>query len=32
MEQDIEKHKSEIQKINQRIRGFLWKAEYWVKT
>ena len=32
MEQDIEKYKSEIKKINQRIKEFLWKAWYWVKN
>ena len=30
MEQEVEKFKSEVIKINQRIKEFLWKARYWV--
>ena len=32
MEQDIEKYKLDITKINQRIKEFLWKARYKKKT
>ena len=32
MEQDIETYKSEIHKINQRIKEFLWKTRCWKKT
>jgi len=32
MEQDIEKLKAEVTKINQRIKEFLWKAEYKYKA
>ena len=28
MEQEIEKFKSEVVKINQRIKEFLWRAKY----
>ena len=31
MEQEIEKFKNEVVKINQRIKEFLWKAKYWKK-
>ena len=31
MEQEIEKFKSEVVKINQRIKEFLWNAKNWVK-
>jgi hypothetical protein len=31
MEQEIEKYKLELVKINQRIKEFLWKAKYWIK-
>ena len=31
MEQEIEKFKSEVIKINQRIKEFLWKAKSRVK-
>ena len=30
MQQDIEKYKLEVTKINQRIKEFLWKARYWI--
>jgi len=32
MKEDLEKYKIEIQKINQRIKEFLWKARNWVKA
>jgi len=31
MEQEIEKFKSEVVKINQRIKEFLWNAKNWIK-
>ena len=31
MQQEIEKFKSDVIKINQRIKEFLWKARYRVK-
>ena len=31
MDQEIEKFKSEVIKINQRIKEFLWSAKNWVK-
>mgnify|MGYP004062343795 CR=1 FL=1 len=31
MEQEIEKFKSEVIKINQRIKEFLWNATNWNK-
>ena len=31
MEEEIEKFKSEVVKINQRIKEFLWNAKNWVK-
>ena len=31
MEQEIEKYKSEVIKINQRIKEFLWNTKYWDK-
>ena len=30
MEQDIENYKSEVAKVNQRIKEFLWKAGYFI--
>ena len=32
MKEDVEKYKIEIQKINQRIKEFLWKARNRVKA
>jgi len=32
MEQEIEKFKSEVIKINQRIKEFLWNAKYSIKN
>ena len=31
MEQEIEKFKSEVVKINQRVKEFLWNAKNWIK-
>ncbi len=31
MEQEIEKFKAEVIKINQRIKEFLWGAKYWTQ-
>ena len=32
MELEIEKYKSDIRIVNQRIKEFLWKTGYWKKT
>jgi len=32
MEKDIENYKNDIEKINQRIKGYLWRAKNSIKN